>query len=434
MAKNAVQILGSFLVKRYNLTPEEATSFVTAAFDVIRVGLERDKQVKVKGLGTFKVSTVKARESVNVNTGERVVIDEHEKVTFTPDNTMKELVNRPFSQFETVIVNDGVSFDAIDDSAEEETQSSEVDEENQNELSAEVSNKEIVTEGNETPVTQAVSAQEKEQDEKATADQSVSNIGESIEVAASSRPLNAKERFAKLMDESEPISQAEPKEQPSQKQTDVTEETEEKVAEQSTPFNQASQEVEPKVKEVAAEHSEPAEPEIDHNEKIEQLEAKLQRSKCRTVCCIVVSIVAVVLCSIIGFLYGKNYLNETAQPSKTVATQAKDTSNNQTIKRAPATVATTANANPIDTTVQAPSSTPSLETIDLEAANQYRSIRYGAYKIVGVEKVVLKPKETMQSFCHRHLGRDMMGYLEAVNSDMNKQGGDTIILPKLELK
>ncbi len=433
MAKNAVQILGSFLVKRYGLTSEEATSFVMAIFEVIRSGLERDKQVKVKGLGTFKVSTVKARESVNVNTGERVVIEEHEKVTFTPDNTMKELVNRPFSQFETVIVNEGVSFDEIDETTSEDQQPSEATEPTQDESSSEEPLKDVATESEEQPKAQETAALEDEQEEKAADEEPVSNVGQSKEEPTNSRTLSAKERFAKLMDESEPITHSQPEQQPTPNQTEKVEKQAEPATEHETPVAIEPQKVEAEVKEPAM-CSEPTETDINHNEKIEQLEAKLRRSKCRTICCVVASIVAIVLCSVIGFLYGKSYLNESAQPSAATTTQAKDTSSTLNVKAATAPEATSAPATPSDTTAQASASTPFLEAIDLETANQYPAIRYGAYKIVGVEKDVLKPNETMSSYCHRHLGRDMMGYFEAVNSDMNKQGGDTIIVPKLKLK
>ena len=94
-------------------------------FDVVNEGLQDDKQVKVKWLGTFKVTSVKDRESVDVNTGERIVIDGRDKISFTPDNILKEIVNKPFAQFETVVVNDGVEFDEIDKKFEAEEQMNE---------------------------------------------------------------------------------------------------------------------------------------------------------------------------------------------------------------------------------------------------------------------------------------------------------------------
>lgn len=106
-----IQDIAKVLVEKNKLSQAEAEAFVTAIFNVVEAGIKRDKLVKIKGLGSFKVVTVDARESVNVNTGERVIIDSHDKISFTPDSMMKELVNKPFSSFETVVLNEGVEFD-----------------------------------------------------------------------------------------------------------------------------------------------------------------------------------------------------------------------------------------------------------------------------------------------------------------------------------
>lgn len=127
MSKLNISDLCSVLVAKNGLQDAEAQSFVKMMFDIIQEGLEEDKIVKVKGLGTFKIIEVDDRESINVNTGERVLIAGHSKVTFTPDSVMKEIVNKPFSQFETVLLNDGVDFP---ETATEEP-SAEVEEENE---------------------------------------------------------------------------------------------------------------------------------------------------------------------------------------------------------------------------------------------------------------------------------------------------------------
>lgn len=124
MAKIQIKELYSELQEKFNLSKRETEQFVNTFFEIIKEGVERDGQVKVKGLGTFRITTVDARESININTGERMVIDEHDKVSFTPDNAMKELVNRPFSLFDTVVLNDGVTFD------DEDVESQPVEEEN----------------------------------------------------------------------------------------------------------------------------------------------------------------------------------------------------------------------------------------------------------------------------------------------------------------
>ena len=103
--------LADMLAQKAGISKREAQQFLTDFVETIQDGVNNDKLVKIKGLGTFKVIDVDARESVNVNTGERVTIDSHQKLTFTPDAAMKELVNKPFSQFETVVLNDGVEFD-----------------------------------------------------------------------------------------------------------------------------------------------------------------------------------------------------------------------------------------------------------------------------------------------------------------------------------
>lgn len=126
MGKLTIQDVARILTEKNGLTQREANQFATEMFGVILQHLQQDEQVKVKGLGTFKIINVEARESVSVRTGERVVIDSHSKVTFTPDATMKELVNRPFSQFETVVLNEGVEFSDLnvqDDDADEEEES-----------------------------------------------------------------------------------------------------------------------------------------------------------------------------------------------------------------------------------------------------------------------------------------------------------------------
>ena len=110
MGKLTIQDIAKVLCDRKGLTKKESANFVNEMFDIIQQALERDMIVKVKGLGTFKIIDVDPRESVNVNTGERVLIDGHNKITFTPDQLLKEIVNKPFSQFETVVLNDGVDF------------------------------------------------------------------------------------------------------------------------------------------------------------------------------------------------------------------------------------------------------------------------------------------------------------------------------------
>lgn len=114
MSKNSLTALAQKLAEKTGISQQDAELFIRKMFDVANEGLQADKQVKMKWLGTFKVTPVKDRESVDVNTGERIVIEGRDKISFTPDTILKEIINKPFAQFETVVVNDGVEFDEID--------------------------------------------------------------------------------------------------------------------------------------------------------------------------------------------------------------------------------------------------------------------------------------------------------------------------------
>ena len=131
MSKNSLNVLAEKLAEKSGLSQIESELFIRKMFDVCHQGLAADKMVKMRWLGTFKVTSVKDRESVDVNTGERIIIEGRDKISFTPDNILKEIVNKPFAQFETVVVNEGVDFDSIDkkyeDSLEDEEQEREQD-------------------------------------------------------------------------------------------------------------------------------------------------------------------------------------------------------------------------------------------------------------------------------------------------------------------
>ena len=115
-----IKDLARFLVEKHGIKLADAELFIALMTEIINEGVHRERQVKIKGLGTFKLTSVSSRESIDVNTGERIVIEGRDKLSFAPDNAMKELVNQPFSQFETVVVNDGVELeDEYKDQVEE---------------------------------------------------------------------------------------------------------------------------------------------------------------------------------------------------------------------------------------------------------------------------------------------------------------------------
>ena len=115
MNKSSLSVWAKAVASKRGLTQAEAERFIATMFEVAGAGIQEDKLLKMKWLGTFKITSVKDRESVDVNTGERILIEGRDKISFTPDNILKEIINKPFAQFETVVVNDGVDFSDIDE-------------------------------------------------------------------------------------------------------------------------------------------------------------------------------------------------------------------------------------------------------------------------------------------------------------------------------
>lgn len=150
MSKNSLTVLAQKLAEKTGISQQDAELFIRKMFDVVNEGLQADKQVKMKWLGTFKVTSVKDRESVDVNTGERIVIEGRDKISFTPDTILKEIINKPFAQFETVVVNDGVEFDEIDRKFEAEEQLAENQQMDEAEETSEPSDGSEVSEVSET--------------------------------------------------------------------------------------------------------------------------------------------------------------------------------------------------------------------------------------------------------------------------------------------
>lgn len=521
MAKSILQVIAAVIAERYGLKSSEATAFVAAFFDQIREGLEADKLVKVRGLGTFKLQAVKPRESVNVNTGERVVISGHDKMAFTPDNALKELVNRPFADFETTIIKEGVDLDTIPTPVEEETtvggnEEEEVaqpvpteQEQAPDTLSsvapgdAFVAQKEVEKEEMQldSAVSASHSAEAHPRDEVATEPRSeVSEVHinkecgvDSAEVESSvpareapavsvepdhkvaegarkdeavNRPLTASERFSQLMDE-QPIGETketeqENREEKTPEQAAVSEEMSESPASlgqerPSTPVAPAASEADeakPREEEKAAvtpaggassspqqvaPSSVEASTEAQTEDTVEEENDKGRRGRI-----MVVAIAVVLTLSLIGIAayYYLRPVPEATRPANTTgvakpksaapkSAPAKDTVSSAA--EHPAEPATVDAAPSADETDNMRKSTP--EGVDLERANSYRPIRYGAYRIVGIAKtVVLRKGETMEKYCRRTLGKDMIGYFEAVNGVGRHMEGDTILVPKVELR
>lgn len=628
MAKSTLQAIAAVIADRYELKSSDATAFVAAFFDQIREGLAQDKQVKVRGLGTFKLQPVKARESVNVNTGERLVINGHDKMAFTPDNAMKELVNRPFADFETVMIKDGVNIDAIPTPAESatdedgdecttETTPTETESESSagNHQPATEERPPVVDEGHTNrdepqPVVKEVlpteeetllaeedhqpsadknprateedlphdeeikarsdeekSSSDKEQNEGKDEQPTVENDQQVIEtqtkeespsaatvptppqrVVPRPRKPTPMERFSQLMgddeDEEEQVHSNDDKaivddsdeKQESALESEVQSLVSEEVEQESPSFTSTHEATEkecdsPEKAKTEAERETPLSDRADSDdaeesqaeetcseENIEEtLDAEETKDEVRTkgdvesteenetikateeenstveedskveenstysatdsateetslwadpeneddkmetpqghlvrnVVLPIVALLSVIAIATGAYYYGKSQQeipqrpatpevekpqSSAPQPAKANdSAQAKVENSTKTENKTEAQTDQAQKKEVVAESKETKQVTP--EGIDLTAANNYRKLRYGAYRIIGVEKkVVLRPGETMAKVCRRTLGKDMIGYFEAINGQKRRSPGDTILVPKVELR
>lgn len=378
MAKTALQLIADAVAKKHKITVKEAEKFVSAIFDVVNEGLKTDKLVKVKGLGTFKVQAVKPRESVNVNTGERVLIEGHEKVSFTPDATMKELVNKPFAQFETVVLNDGVDFADIESKSDDEEKAENTDE-------IVVSAEEIVASDEEKAETK----------EEITAEIIDKKPAEEVPQQAVEIPMVAVEAKEEIVEERE-------------------EEQKESVEEKETVVEVKAEAVEEQPEQVAEVPKVNAFP-IEKPKKINWL---LWSS---------VAFAVIAVMYFFGYKFGKDAALRDNKMA--IRTQAEDSLAEKTKTTAKQTATNTGK-----TTAKAAQQATD-EAEKYKKMSRDKRIRYGAYDIVGIEKtVVLKKGQTMQSYSRRALGPDMVGYFQVLNNATTMSAGDTMKVPKVELR
>ena len=378
MAKTALQLIADAVAKKHKITVKEAEKFVSAIFDVVNEGLKTDKLVKVKGLGTFKVQAVKPRESVNVNTGERVLIEGHEKVSFTPDATMKELVNKPFAQFETVVLNDGVDFADIESKSDDEEKAENTDE-------IVVSAEEIVASDEEKIETK----------EEITAEIIDKKPAEEVPQQAVEIPMVAVEAKEEIVEERE-------------------EEQKESVEEKETVVEVKAEAVEEQPEQVAEVPKVNAFP-IEKPKKINWL---LWSS---------VAFAVIAVMYFFGYKFGKDAALRDNKMA--IRTQAEDSLAEKTKTTAKQASTNTQKAN----AKAAQQATDEAEKYKKMSSD--KRIRYGAYDIVGIEKtVVLKKGQTMQSYSRRALGPDMVGYFQVLNNATTMSAGDTMKVPKVELR
>lgn len=468
MAKTALQLIADTVAKKHKITVKDAEKFVSAMFDVMNEGLKTDKLVKVKGLGTFKVQAVKPRESVNVNTGERVLIEGHDKVSFTPDATMKELVNKPFAQFETVVLNDGVDFTDIDSKYENEATL-----ENADETTVSTNNAAI-------PDTKVVSLNEEETTDstnetangaqETTIEQYTSTVkdsGETVSKPEKDHEIVVAKQEVAIETEAEPIkntsetTEEEPiplvETQPENiaEEPTVTAEmpvaTEQKLedANQTQPENIAEEPIATPETPVATEQKlesanqtqpenivkEPiATPETPVTTEQKQEETAEKPKKINWLMWSAIGFFVIAIMYFFGYKFGKdaalrdNAVAVSAQPKSKPTAKAKQTKQHSSAKVAQTTPK---QIQPTPKQVQSPID----DTEKFKQLSNDKRIRYGAYDIIGIEKVVvLKKGQTMQSYSRKALGPDMVAYFQVLNNATTMAAGDTMKVPKVELR
>ena len=470
MSKFSLNTLGKLLADKSGLSQVEAELFIRKMFDVCNQGLDADKQVKIKWLGTFKVQATKDRESINVNTGERFTIEGRDKLTFTPDNILKEIVNKPFAQFETVVVNDGVDFDEIDEKfGEEQTE----------DAPAQVIDF-LDEEKTATPNPEVVVIGSEKEKEKEDEDELAKQIA--IEQAKLERLKQAQleqERIQKEKQEQERLEQERleqerlEQEKLEQKRLEQERLEQERLEQEKLELAQQQQALKAVV--------EPAVPASDESEEEEEEEESsnshhivIPRYLVVAVCLIVVALIGGM--GWFAFNYGQMtaqrdhlamQLNlyrqapakkvpakpaaaplsqeqklrqkamedsirmaKTAEAVKLAENSDEESANAEKAKQAEAKAKAEAKEKAKDKAEEKATSKIASSQYDKDAR-----VRTGAYRIIGVaQTVTVGAGQTLEQISTRYLGSGMECYVEALNGTSTVKAGQKIKIPKLELK
>ncbi len=393
-----IQDLAKIVAERHNKSEEEVTTFLDALVDVLLDGLHQEKVVKIKGLGTFKVTTVKERASINVNSGEPVVIEGHDKISFLPDTSMRDLVNKPFSQFETVPVNDGVEFEDIETSVDvEDTQDAE-----------ETGEAIIDVETHEAP--QAVALAGLPENEPAAQPE---NEKENEVLVAENETDDVDITTEEAVTETENVTETE----------SVTETVTEEAVSQEEALAETHQEESEPLPQVTEE--EQTENELDTEENEEDMK-KISWTKL-LLSALLIAAAAFALGYAVGQKAGTSTSTETPK-AETVVEETPDS-----LKEGQATT-TQAEAKEETQKAKVSDDMSQVTSEELERANE--KVAYGAYRIVGVERVVTaRAGQTLKAISDANLGPGAEAYVKALNDGVSTVSeGQKIRIPKVELK
>ena len=457
MSKFSLNTLGKLLADKSGLSQVEAELFIRKMFDVCNQGLEADKQVKIKWLGTFKVQATKDRESINVNTGERFTIEGRDKLTFTPDNILKEIVNKPFAQFETVVVNDGVDFDEIDEKfGEEQTEDA------PSEVIDFLDEEEAATPN---PDVVVIESEKKEEKEKEDEDELSKKIA--LEQAKLEKLKQAKleqERIQKEKLEKERLEQ----ERLEQEKLEQERLKQEKLEQERLELAKQQQALKATV--------EPAVPATDETEEEDEETSNSHHIVIPRYLVVAVCLIVVALIGGMGW-FAFNYGQMTAQrdhlamqlsqyhqapakkaPANAVAAplsqeqKLRQKAIEDSIRMAKTAEAVklaeqsdeasdkAENAKQDEAKAKAKAAAKEEDKVasKTESSAHYDKdvrVRTGAYRIVGVaQTVTVGAGQTLEQISNRYLGSGMECYVEALNGTSTVKAGQKIKIPKLELK
>ena len=465
MSKFCLNTLGKLLADKSGLSQVEAELFIRKMFDVCNQGLDADKQVKIKWLGTFKVQATKDRESINVNTGERFTIEGRDKLTFTPDNILKEIVNKPFAQFETVVVNDGVDFDEIDEKfGEEQTEDAPaqvidfLDEEK-----TATPNPEVVVNGSEKE-------KEKEAEDELAKQIAIEQAKlEKLKQAQLEQERIQKEKLEKEKQEQERLEQ----ERLEQERLEQERLEQERLEQEKLELAQ-QQQAQKAVVEPAVPASDESEEEEEEEESSNSHHIVIPRYLVVAVCLIVVALIGGM--GWFAFNYGQMtaqrdhlamQLNQYHQapakkaPAKPAAAplsqeqklrqkamedsirMAKTAEAVKLAENSDEESASAGKAKQTETKAKAEAKEKAKDKAEEKATSKIASSQYdkdarvrtGAYRIIGVaQTVTVGAGQTLEQISTRYLGSGMECYVEALNGTNTVKAGQKIKIPKLELK
>ena len=471
MNKSSLSVLSKAVASKRGLTQAEAERFIATMFEVAGAGIQEDKLLKMKWLGTFKITSVKDRESVDVNTGERILIEGRDKISFTPDNIMKEIINKPFAQFETVVVNDGVDFSDIDEKfanmeREEELLLQKEQERHDDEVVLEEQNAEQPQEldQNVRQSREEEQSQENLPDAELQSQENLSDAELQSQENLSDAELQSQENLPDAELQSQDDGEKNDQSQESLLNEELTQENNQKVEqpqEVKSPISEENVALSSELKNVETSAD-------DFSETYASDRHHLVIPK------YVVALVCVVFVALLGglcwfaFTYGKMQarqeqmemqLKATQSQSKPVAavpvdtaksvasSDEKDLSAKMDVESAQANGAQANNAQ-ADHAQLAMKKKAKQDSIRMaqannavkmaEKASEYLNdprIRTGAYRIVGVEKTVTaKSGQTLAGLSKLYLGPGMECYMQAINGCSEIKTGQKVKIPKLELK